>query len=149
MKRKHSESGQILLELVIALGVVAVVITALVSAVTASLRYSQATRFRSRAVKFAQEGVELTRKIRDEQPWSTFFAYTTGDGRWCLDSSGVWTDDDGNGTCPIASGDNFWRSVHFSWDDTNDIMVVTVRVSWGDRGVPSTVELVTHFTEWK
>mgnify|MGYP000887159775 CR=1 FL=1 len=149
MKHRKRESGQTLLELVIALGVVAVVITALVSAVTASLRYSQATRFRSRAVKFAQEGVELTRKVRDEQPWSTFFAYTGGDGRWCLDASGVWTDDDGNGTCPLAAGDNFWRSVHFSWDDTEDIMIVTVRVSWGDRSTPSTVELVTHFTEWK
>ena len=149
MKQRASESGQTLLELVIALGVVAVVITALVSAVTASLRYGQSTRFRSRAVKFAQEGVELTRKIRDEQPWSTFFAYTAGDGRWCLDSSGVWTDDDGNGTCPIASGDNFWRSVHFLWDPIASSMIVTARVSWGDRGIPSTVELVTYFTQWK
>ncbi len=149
MKRQNFASGQTLLELVIALGVVAVVITALVSAVTASLRYSQVTRYRSRAVKFAQEGVELTRKIRDEQSWSTFFAYTGGDGRWCLDANGVWTDDDGNGTCPIASGDEFWRSVHFSWDGTDETMIVTVRVSWGDRGVPSTIELTTYFTQWK
>lgn len=147
MNTKTYQSGQTLLELVIAVGVVAVVITALISAVTASLRYSQATRLRSRGVKYAQEAIELTRKLRDTGAWDAFMAYSDGDGSWCLDELGVWTDDDGSGTCPISGVSNFWRNVRFVWSDPT--MEVTARVSWADRSTPTTVELKTNFTQWK
>lgn len=146
-KKLPGESGQTLLELVIAIGVVAIVMTALVAAVTASLRYSQATRLRSRGVKYAQEGLELTRKLRDINIWDTFQAYSNGTGRWCLDELGVWTIDDASGICPISTGSNYWRRVNFVWNDPR--MEVTVTVSWGERTTPSTVELKTYFTQWK
>ncbi len=148
MKRKDSsESGQTLLELVVAIGVVAIVITALVAAVTASLRYSRATQLRSRGVKYAQEGLELARKLRDISTWDVFQGYAVGGGDWCLDESGTWTVDASSGACPLSASNNFWRTIHFAWNDPT--MDVTVRVSWGERNVPSTVELKTYFTHWK
>lgn len=139
--------GQTLLELVVAIGVVAIVITALVAAVTASLRYSQSTRLRSRGIKYAQEGLELSRKLRDTNTWNIFQAYADGSGSWCLDETGVWAVDAANGTCPVSVGNDFWRRVHFVWNDP--IMEVTVNVSWGERNTPSSIELKTHFTQWK
>lgn len=145
--KENRQSGQTLLELVVATGVVAIVITALVTAVTASLRYSQATRLRSHGVKFAQEGLELTRKVRDLNTWDVFQAYSDGLGSWCLDELGAWSADLGSGSCPLSAGNNFWRRVHFVWNDP--VMEVTVTVSWGERTISSTMELKTHFTQWK
>lgn len=149
MKRYIStlSRGQTLLELVVAIGVVAIVITALVAAVTASLRYSQSTRLRSRGVKYAQEGLELSRKLRDTNTWSTFDSYANGSGSWCLDENGAWVVDTASGNCPVSVGNNFWRRVHFVRNDP--IMEVTVSVSWGERNTPSSIELKTHFTQWK
>lgn len=144
---KRFTSGQTLLELVLALGVIAVVLTGLVSAVTSSLRYSQSSQLRSRGVKYAQEGLELVRKLRDSNTWSTFQDYSrSGTKDWCLSESGVWTESDGTG-CPIANGSPFWRTVTFTW--TDPLMDITSTVSWADRTPTSTVSFRTYFSQWK
>lgn len=145
--RDRLASGQTILELVVALGVVALVLTALVAAATASLRFEQAGRFRGLGVKYAQEGIELTRKLRDSGTWNDFMSYSgTGTERWCLSATAVWSLDTGDG-CPLAGGSPFWRSVIFVWQDP--IMEVTSEVSWGERVAPTVVTLVTNFTQWK
>lgn len=148
MKRRHAHNqGQTLLEIVVAVGVIAVVLTALVTAVTASLRFSQAGRFRSQAVKFAQEGIELTRKLRDTRPWAEFTTYSgTGTADWCLDESGQWTASDGTG-CPITPTSNFWRTVTLTLN--GNVMDVTSVVSWGERTQSSTVSLRTYLSDWR
>jgi type II secretory pathway pseudopilin PulG len=149
--RRHV-SGQTLLELVVALGIVALVLTGLIAAVTSSLRYGQASRFRSRGVKYAQEGIEIVRKLRDTTTWDAFVAYSgSGTSSWCLDEGGVWSEDSGIG-CPIAAGSQFWRTIIFTWNTSNpgsERMEVTSDVSWADRSAPSTVTLETYFTQWK
>lgn len=147
MKRfSPRESGQTLLEIVVALGVIAVVLTGLVTAVTASLRYGQASKYRSQGVKYAQEGLELTRKLRDTSPWADFLAYSNGSGIWCLDQAGVWTVSTGSG-CPIVAGSTFWRTITFTVNGT--VMDVTSEVSWGQRNLSSTVTLRTFFSDWR
>lgn len=140
-------SGQTLLELVLALGVIAVVLTGLVSAVTASLRYSQSSQYRSRGVKYAQEGLELARKLRDANTWDTFSTYSgTGTRSWCLSEAGAWTVSDGSG-CPITAGSTFWRTVTFTWNDP--IMDVESAVSWADRSSSSQVTFRTYLSQWR
>lgn len=149
-KRRYFLRGQTLMELVIAIGVVAIVASALAAAVTSSLRYGQASRFRSRAVKLAQEGIELARTLRDTSTWSTFEGYaTTGTGSWCLSDVGVWTQDTSGGDCPITEGSTFWRSVAFTWNAIENRMEILVTVSWGERNSASTVNLHTYLTRWK
>lgn len=146
-RTRVTQSGQTLLELVVALGVVAVVLMGLVSAVTSSLRYGQASRFRSRSVKYAQEGIELTRKLRDANTWDVFAAYSgTGTKSWCLSESGVWSADDGTG-CSMAAGSLFRRSVSFTWNDP--VMEVTSVTSWGEHVSSTTVTLKTFFSAWR
>lgn len=140
------ESGQTLLEIVVALGVIAVVLTGLVTAVTASLRYGQASKFRSQGVKFAQEGLELTRKLRDTSLWTDFLAYSDGGGEWCLDQAGAWTVSGGTG-CPMTNGSTFWRTVTFTINGS--VVDVTSEVSWGERNPSSTVSLRTFFSDWR
>lgn len=147
MKRHASrERGQTLLEIVVALGVIAVVLTGLVTAATASLRYGQASKFRSQGVKFAQEGLELTRKLRDTSLWTDFLVYSDGSGQWCLDQAGNWTVSGGTG-CPIVSGSTFWRTVTFTVNGS--VMDVTSEVSWGERNPSSTVTLRTFYSDWR
>jgi len=135
------------LELVIALGVVALVLTGLIAAVTSSLRYGQASRFRSQGVKYAQEGIELTRNLRDTSTWDVFMTYSgTGTASWCLDSSGAWSVDGGSG-CLMEAGSPFWRTITFTW--TDPVMAVTSQVSWGEHVTPTNVTLSTYFSQWK
>lgn len=147
MKQHHVfERGQTLLEIVVALGVIAVVLTGLVTAVTASLRYSQVSKYRSQGVKFAQEGIELARKLRDTSPWAEFSVFSSGTGEWCLNEAGSWSASDGSG-CPIVAGSTFWRTVTFVLNGS--VMDVTSEVSWGDRSTSSTVTLRTYLSDWR
>jgi len=147
MKYRQLTSGQTLLELILALGVIAIVLTGLVSAVTSSLRYSQSSQLRSRGVKYAQEGLELVRKLRDSNTWDVFLTYSgAGTKSWCLSETGVWSSNGGSG-CPIVSGSTFWRILTFTWSDP--LMDVTSEVSWADRTLSSTVSFRTYFSQWK
>jgi len=147
MRRYSSyERGQTLLEIVVALGVIAVVLTGLVTAVTASLRYGQASKYRSQGVKYAQEGLELTRKLRDTSPWTDFLTYSDGGGVWCLNQAGAWSTSAGTG-CPIVAGSTFWRTITFTVNGS--VMDVTSEVSWGERNLSSTVTLRTFFSDWR
>jgi len=144
--RHHT--GQALLELVVALGITALVLTGLVSAVTSSLRYGEASRFRSRGVKYAQEALELTRKLRDTNPWETFLGYSgSGTKTWCLNETGVWSEDTSS-MCPFTETSAYFRrNVTFTW--TDPVMDVTTQVSWADHTAASTLTLRTYFTQWK
>jgi type II secretory pathway pseudopilin PulG len=148
MKRERRyEQGQTLLEIVVAVGVIALVLTALVTAVTASLRFSQSGRFRSQAVKYAQEGIELTRKLRDTRPWTEFTTYSgAGTATWCLSESGEWTTSDGSG-CPLTPTSNFWRTITLTLNGS--VMDVVSSVSWGERTQSSTVTLRTYLSDWR
>ncbi len=146
-RARRGEQGQTLLEIVVAVGVIALVLTALVTAVTASLRFSQAGRYRSQAVKYAQEGIELTRKLRDTQPWTEFAVYSgAGTADWCLSESGTWTASDGSG-CAITPTSNFWRTITLTLNGS--VMEVTSTVSWGERTQSSTVTLRTYLSDWR
>lgn len=62
---KLNQKGQSLIEVVVALSVAAVIITALLIVVITSLRNAQLSQTQSRATKYAQEGLERVRAIRD------------------------------------------------------------------------------------
>lgn len=148
MDFSRSSSGQSLLEVVIAIGVIAVLVMGLVVAATSSLRYSQESRLRSSAVKYAQEAIELAREIRDSSTWTVFAQYSgSGTKTWCIDSDGAWTQDSGTGCGPIAPGSQFSRSVMFTWNDP--LMQVVSTVSWISGGQTLSTELHTNFTQWQ
>ena len=145
MKHQENSRGQTLLELIISIGVVVFVMLGLVVAVTSSLRFSQASRNRSRAVKYAQEAIEMTRQIRDANNWDTFVAYSGVTPKvWCLSKTGVWTIEDGN--CAPLDG-IFSRNVTMTWEDP--IVRVEADVSWQDGSRVLHSQLDTYLTQWK
>jgi Tfp pilus assembly protein PilV len=143
--KKESQRGQTLLELIISIGVVVFVMLGLVVAVTSSLRFSQASRNRSRAVKYAQEAIEITRQLRDANLWDTFLGYTNMTSKvWCLSKERVWTVEDGN--CTPLDG-VYTRNVTLTWDDPR--VIVNVDVSWQDGSRVLHSRLDTYLTQWK
>ena len=143
--KKESQRGQTLLELIISIGVVVFVMLGLVVAVTSSLRFSQANRNRSRAVKYAQEAIEITRQLRDANLWDTFLGYTNMTSKvWCLSKERVWTVEDGN--CTPLDG-VYTRNVTLTWDDPR--VIVNVDVSWQDGSRVLHSRLDTYLTQWK
>src|SRR5436309_2415993 len=121
-------SGQALIEAVVAVGIMALLTTGLLVSTTYALRTGKNGQNRSIAAKYAQEGVELARSLRDKG-W-TAFSTTYADKTWCLPKDGVWT----IGACAT----NQWvdsiynRYVAYSWDAANQRMDVTVTVEWHD-----------------
>lgn len=143
----RSQSGQSLVEAVVAIGIVVLLVAGLVSGTTSSLRASQHSTLQSQALHFAQEGIELTRSLRDKG-WIPFTAYGLTaplQKIWCLDANGVWSD--GTGGCLPNVNATFTRSVTFSWN--NPRMDVIVDVTWNQGDADHKVELVTAFTQWK
>lgn len=137
-----------LLEVLVAVAVVVLMITGLVVAVTSALRFTQASSRRSIAVKFSQEGIELTRRLRDTLGWETFANYGSVSGKlWCLDKTASLSPDDGDGICPTNIDGIFSRSVSFTWQDPK--MLVAVSVTWKEAGNQFKSELRTYLTQWR
>jgi len=121
-------TGQSLVEMVVAIAVVLIVIVALVAVTTISVRNASFSRNQALATKYAQEGIEEARKLRDSQKEDVFF----------VDGSCSTTK-----TIGIFS---FQRTCSFDGDKT---MTVAVVVSWTDAKGTHKSELTTRLTKWK
>lgn len=71
------DSGQTLIEIVLALSVAVAVITGITFAVTSSLTNATFTKNQNLATTYAQQGMETVRAIRDRS-WSAFFSVPGG-----------------------------------------------------------------------
>lgn len=140
MKSKARE-GQTFVEVVIVVTLVVVVVTALVAGTIASLKATNFTSLKSQATKYAQEGIELARRDRD-QSWNTFFA--KGDQTWCVDKNGTWVS---STPCQVNIDNTFTRSLIFVTSG-ND-MEVTAQVSWKDGSGVHQSQIQTYFTQWR
>ncbi|MFZ5845377.1 MAG: hypothetical protein ACOY0S_02810 [Patescibacteria group bacterium] len=136
-------AGQSLIEVVVAVGVVVILATGLIVATTSALKSSQFARTKSLAIRYAQEGMELTRRLRNSG-WAVF---STRSGLWCLDKAGNWTQ--AAPSCAVNVDNLFTRGVTFNWNSLSERMEVTVNVAWSDAGSTHDTQLVTYFTQWK
>lgn len=64
LNKSLSEKGQTIMEIIFAMGLAAVVLVVLVSTITAALRDARVAKNQSLAAKYAQEGLEALRTIR-------------------------------------------------------------------------------------
>lgn len=142
----QSARGQTLVEVIVVVGVVILLVTGLVAGTVSSLRTNQSGRDRALATKYVQEGIELSRKLRDNS-WSTFFSYGLPAGKlWCLSKVGTWSD---TLPCSINIDTVYTRSVSFTWDVANSRMEVKSTVSWNDGNGNHQSQLSTYFTQWQ
>ncbi len=149
MKPVHrTNSGQSLVEMVVAIGVVTMLVTGIIVATTMSLRVAGRGQAKSRAVKYTQEALELVRAIRN-RGWDNFITY---DGLWCLTKDGTWSKSLDNATCNPNVDTIYTRSVRFSLGTSAtvppyDVMTVVATVAWADP-VERQVVLETTLTQW-
>jgi len=142
-------SGQSLLEIIVAVGVAVLLITGLVVGTSVSLRTSQYGQRRSQATKYAQEGIEILRSLRDSMDWDDFIALdTNGSGATslCLGNDAVPVP---GSNCESNLDTVFARQLLLEWNDADDRIELTVIVSWPEGGQTPDVALDTYFTQWR
>jgi type II secretory pathway pseudopilin PulG len=135
--------GQSLIEMLVVLGLVVLLVTSVVVGSTASLRNQQLSANRDAGLKYAQQGMETIRSLRDAD-WTTFVSYS---GSWCLNQDGTlvaFVD-----ACSELYNDIYQRVVTFTWDSVNERMNIQMVVSWTLGSKSYSVKLESFFTDWR
>ena len=133
MKNNHKEKGQVLVEAVIALAVSVLIISGLLSVVTASIGSATFSRNQSSATKYTEEGMELVRSYRDQNTWDVFY----GNIGACQDKAGI----------SLHPQTNFDRKVTCISVDSSKVKVTAI-VSWTDSKGTHNSKLVSYLTKW-
>lgn len=142
--------GQTLIEVLLALGVAVVVLSATVVAVLAALNNAQFSKNQNIATQYAQEGMEVMRNMRNSN-WTLFSSYATG--QYCLDQNSTGL----SGRDPNVQGCNgqnvgiYARRVDIVKDSAacggSNQTKVTVSVSWASNKCTDTNNLYCHKVE--
>ena len=157
--QKKEVSGQSLFEVVIAIGVAAMILVGAVSLSTTSLRNTNFSKNNALATKYAQEGSEFIRQKRDEG-WDTYMTnYTVVSGTLYLDGSLGNSNAliDGVFSRTIATECKYYNTVTggvpgavpCGSGSTANIVDSFVVVSWTDSQGTHNVNNVTTLTKWR
>lgn len=140
---QKKDRGSTLLEVLMMVSVAALLVTGLVASTINSVGNARASRMRSQAVRFAQEGMELVRGERDKS-WKPF---SNKNGNYCLGENGNLTSQP---NCTPNVGDNvFTRTALFEWVASPGYMKVTITVAWPEGSGQKNTTLISFFTDWK
>lgn len=123
--------GQTLIEILVALGIIAVIVTALTAVVITSLGNTRHSKDQNLSLQYAQEGLEVVRSIRDEN-YNTFASLV--DGSYCLAKNSRTLS---TAVCSSANVDTYLRKVEIQNSGCSaGITRVKVTVSWQDSRCP-------------
>lgn len=148
-KKRNNKSGQSLFEVVIALGVSALIIIALVSLVSSSIRNATFSRNNSLATAYAQEATEWLRGERDND--IVTFMTKAETPTWCMKSLSLTQ----SGSCfenDFISQTLFKREVAFECLIAGTpcaLVQANVRVFWEDSQGVHAVTSSTSFSDWR
>lgn len=137
MRNYSLQKGMTVVEVVVAIGIFAVLSTVAYQVHIGSDRLIVKEGQKSKALWLAEEGIEASRSIRDVD-----YASLTNGTRGIAVSGNTWTF---SGT--EDSTDGYVRSITIA-DAGADAKNVQSNVSWSDRGATSTVTLSTVLTNW-
>lgn len=140
----RKEKGQSLLEVLIALSAAVLIISAIAVVVISSLSNTQFTKNQNLANHYAQEGIEVVRKIRDSS-WNNFDTHVSGD--YCLSQGETVLP-----TTPLPPGSNCAQNIGIFVREIDIERIsavcpggvnpngskVTSVVSWSDGKCPTT-----------
>jgi type II secretory pathway pseudopilin PulG len=123
------QKGETLLEALVALAIISVVITAVASVVTASLSNAQYNENQTQATKYAQEGLESVRKIRNQN----YVAFRNINGLFCF-GKGQTSLGSVQTACSTENVDTFIRTIQIEQTPgcAPNVARVTVSVSFRD-----------------
>lgn len=157
---KINSRGSTLIEVLVAILIMAIVLTGLSAALTYSLKNSAQADYRQVATRHAQDVIEILRKERSEMGWTDFvdaFKSATYNGETiCVgttqnsfEAPNQFTTGTCTGNLTVAqSPATFTRSFRRTGVTTNDnLVVVEVTVSWNDGAGTRDVRLVQEFRD--
>jgi Tfp pilus assembly protein PilV len=126
----NNMKGQSLIEVLVALGIIAIVVTTIASIITSSLGNTNYSKDLNTATKYAQDGLEVTRSIRD----GNYTTFATLSGTFCLDQNAT-TFGASQSNCTTPNIDNvFIRSIQIEINPgcgANVSKVISI-VKWQD-----------------
>src|SRR5579871_2689483 len=135
-----SAKGQTLIEILIAISLAMVVLTAMSVAVTTGLSNATLSKNQNLATEYAQEGMELIKQMQ----LADYSTLTTLSGRYCLaqtcsalssSQNGCWVNAAGNNApCPTNISNFFIRQVDISQNTVGcpNTLQATIYVLWSD-----------------
>ena len=164
---RKNNSGYLLLEIMVAVAMITMDLVAIVSTNRTSLRNSDVSKNQSVGTRYAQEGVEGVRRIRDQHGWRPFVnALNTIDSAPPPTSNNFWIclgtipdyddfltsnsiDEADINTCTLDADDNFIRAANFVRDTaTPDRVTITVVVSSNQGGRENRTQIETRLGDW-
>lgn len=156
--------GQSLLEVLIALSVIILVLTALVKVVTLSIRSTDYARNSSVATTYATEAMEKIRSFRDANSWTAFSSIQDATGKLFGSNIISFQDYASSSNCTGSASEfdsyknfllegNYLRCVtankNYTGADVTSIKM-TVSVYWIESDpTPKKAEIVSYFYNWK
>ncbi|HYD34556.1 MAG TPA: hypothetical protein VD999_00655 [Vitreimonas sp.] len=152
-----STAGQTIIEVLIAAGVIALVMTAIAAGLTYSVKNSAESKYKALATSYAQEAVEIFRRERALMGWDTF-RNVVGSNTYCLNTLPSSTDEFVNlepGACadgiPVAGTQMTREAIvtPFNNGTVVDRVRVEIEVQWFDGNRPRTVEIAQEFQQWQ
>lgn len=158
---KSAQEGLTLVELLVAVGVVTMVLVAVASGVSLSVRNTRFSSEKSLSVRHAQETIEWLRGQRDKLGWRAFYQVLDNDSvsdevTYCLPSLSEQTsffqgliNSACSGTQTIP-GSNFTRSVVLGLNPPqNDEVTILVEVTWDGGNGTETTSIDSTLREWR
>lgn len=142
--------GQSLFEVVVAIGISALIIVAVVSLVTNSIRNATFSKNKSLASKYAQDAIEWLRGQRDLN--ASTFQNNSLITNWCLSDLSWAHSAKCDPTVDFIGDTIFIRDLTFSTPPDpsgKTITYATVTVSWVDSQGTHSVISATEFTDWR
>lgn len=153
-KLQITNGGQSLFELILAIGISALIIVGMVSLVNNSLQNSVFSKNQAEASQYAESATEWLRGQRDNNITTFITHATTPPLSWCLiDSSLTDTSWNTHNTCgsTTITGTIFIREVDFVHTVVSgkDVYTANLTVKWTDSKGTHTVNNSTAFTDWR
>ena len=150
---KKMSSGQTIIEIIIATGIVAIVLVAVMMGLTFSLKNTAQSKYQSLASKLAQEGMEAFRRERDalgfvsfrDQLTSPTYCLPTIPNQLALFSAGACDEAEGI----TLSGVTFYREAEINTGaSVTEPVEVKIVVSWLDGTQEHQTFATQQFTDW-
>jgi type II secretory pathway pseudopilin PulG len=140
-----NQSGQSLVEVIVAVGMMALLLVAILALVALSVKNSRLAKTRNQAVALAQEGIELMRTYRDYS-WTELMSRANGT---VFDLPDNWIIANGlTNNCPSDFPINsvFRRCV--SLNNTTGAINVLLTVAWQEGAKIYQTEQTTQLSLW-
>jgi Tfp pilus assembly protein PilV len=126
---QKAQKGETLIEALAALAIISIVVTAVANVVTTSLSNAQYNENQTLATKYAQQGIESMRQIRNQ----SYTAFRTANGTYCF-AKGQTNLGSATSACTTENVDTFIRSVDIEQTPgcAPNVARVTVTVAFKD-----------------